>query len=241
MKQRRVFRLLLLIASTSACRTRATPPEAVEERQSALQCSQTPLAITAGYWHNCALLPDHTVECWGSDFIGQLGDGNRISSTVPVPVPGLTNVAALSAGVSTTCALLANGHVSCWGTALGSATNQFIATPTEVPGLTNVTAVAVGGESACALISGGTVKCWGYNSQGSVGDGTTADRPSPVDVVGVANATQVAVGLAHACALIASGGVKCWGSNQTGECGCGESVTLKPADLKALAEARTSA
>ena len=26
--------------------------------------------------------------------------------------------------------------------------------------------------------------------------------------------------------------------NQTGECGCGESVQLKPADLKALAEAR---
>ena len=26
--------------------------------------------------------------------------------------------------------------------------------------------------------------------------------------------------------------------NQTGECGCGESVTLKPADLKAIAEAR---
>ncbi len=26
--------------------------------------------------------------------------------------------------------------------------------------------------------------------------------------------------------------------NQTDECGCGESVTLKPADLKALAEAR---
>jgi len=29
--------------------------------------------------------------------------------------------------------------------------------------------------------------------------------------------------------------------NQTGACGCGESVTLAPADLKALAEARTSA
>jgi iron-sulfur cluster assembly protein len=29
--------------------------------------------------------------------------------------------------------------------------------------------------------------------------------------------------------------------NQTGECGCGESVTLKPADLKALAAARTQA
>ena len=28
--------------------------------------------------------------------------------------------------------------------------------------------------------------------------------------------------------------------NQTGECGCGESVTLKPADLKALAEARAT-
>ena len=29
--------------------------------------------------------------------------------------------------------------------------------------------------------------------------------------------------------------------NQTGACGCGESVTLKPADLKALAEARALA
>lgn len=29
--------------------------------------------------------------------------------------------------------------------------------------------------------------------------------------------------------------------NQTGECGCGESVQLKPADLKALAEARSHA
>jgi iron-sulfur cluster assembly protein len=29
--------------------------------------------------------------------------------------------------------------------------------------------------------------------------------------------------------------------NQTGECGCGESVTLKPAELKALAEARQGA
>ena len=29
--------------------------------------------------------------------------------------------------------------------------------------------------------------------------------------------------------------------NQTGECGCGESVTLKPADLKAIVEARAGA
>ena len=29
--------------------------------------------------------------------------------------------------------------------------------------------------------------------------------------------------------------------NQTGECGCGEGVQLKPADLKALAEARAGA
>ena len=28
--------------------------------------------------------------------------------------------------------------------------------------------------------------------------------------------------------------------NQTGACGCGESVQLKPADLKALAEARAN-
>ncbi len=33
------------------------------------------VAITAGYYHNCALLGDGTVACWGNNRYGQLGDG----------------------------------------------------------------------------------------------------------------------------------------------------------------------
>lgn len=46
-------------------------------------------------------------------------------------------------------------------------------------------ATSVGGSHSCAVLSDGTARCWGDNSQGQLGDGTTADRPSPVTVAGL--------------------------------------------------------
>ena len=34
------------------------------------------VAVAAGDFHSCALLPDHTVECWGANWSGQLGSGS---------------------------------------------------------------------------------------------------------------------------------------------------------------------
>ncbi|MDW8145466.1 MAG: carboxypeptidase regulatory-like domain-containing protein [Roseiflexaceae bacterium] len=50
-------------------------------------------AIASGHEHNCALLATGTVQCWGSNSSGQLGDGrfgdNYGYSTVPVAVFGI--------------------------------------------------------------------------------------------------------------------------------------------------------
>jgi hypothetical protein len=43
-------------------------------------------AIGTGVYHACALINDGSVYCWGSNYHGQLGDGSRVDSAVPVRV-----------------------------------------------------------------------------------------------------------------------------------------------------------
>lgn len=45
-----------------------------------------PVRLSAGTSHTCAALADGRAQCWGSDTLGQLGDGRRDDSAVPVTV-----------------------------------------------------------------------------------------------------------------------------------------------------------
>ncbi len=69
--------------------------------------------------HSLALLGNGTVMAWGSNNEGQLGDGSTTSSTVPVPVSGLSGAAAVAAGEQSSVALLGDGTVMSWGTDSG--------------------------------------------------------------------------------------------------------------------------
>jgi len=75
--------------------------------------------VSAGSEHTCALLRAGTVECWGSDARGQLGDGRpkeEEMKTVAVPVAGsLAHVVEIDASRWNTCALLEGGGIRCWG------------------------------------------------------------------------------------------------------------------------------
>ena len=72
-------------------------------------------SLAAGECWMCAVLSDQTVDCWGDNTYGQLGNGSAISSNVPVPIPGLAGVVSIAAGGHFTCAVLATGKVECWG------------------------------------------------------------------------------------------------------------------------------
>src|SRR5262249_42303601 len=74
--------------------------------------------LVAGDNFACALLPDQTVKCWGSNAEGELGLGSHDGEvhSMPTAVPGLADVETITAssGGFHVCALSA-GHSSCWG------------------------------------------------------------------------------------------------------------------------------
>ena len=188
--------------------------------------------LTAGKNHSCALYPPSTVECWGRNVRGQLGDGTFIDSAVPIAVTGLggSNIVSVGAGEAFTCVQTASGTLRCWGAnahgQLGNGTQLASPTPVPVVGLGGpVESFSAGRQHVCAVISGGSVKCWGDNATGQLGDGTSINRamPSQVSVFGVAVAS-VSSGSDHTCAVTTGGDALCWGDNFWGQLGDGTSM-----------------
>ncbi len=192
----------------------------------------TATAISAGYLYTCALLADRTIRCWGSNTIGQLGDGTTTGSHTsggpyanPVTVTGITTAIAVSAGWNHSCAILAGGTVRCWGWnqagELGNGTTADSLTPVAVTGITNAVALSLGRQSTCAVLADGTIRCWGLNTYGQLGDGTTVNRSASVAVTGITTAVSVSADNYHTCALLGDATVRCWGDNWYGQLGDG--------------------
>jgi len=110
---------------------------------------RTATAITAGLNHNCAILDNGSVRCWGYGLAGRLGYGNTHNvGDTPVTIPGRVGpvdlgagrtAKAIAAGAEHTCALLDNDSVRCWGYGangrLGDCrTNDVGEAPATIPG-----------------------------------------------------------------------------------------------------------
>jgi len=153
----------------------------------------------------------------------------------------LSAQASITTGRNHTCALLSTGAAICWGSnlngQLGDGTTANRLTPTEVIGLSSdVTAISGGREHTCALLATGAVTCWGDNTDGQLGDGTTANRLTPTAVTGLdSDVTAITAGHNHTCALLATDAVHCWGYNGYGQLGDGTTANrLTPTAVTGL-------
>jgi len=181
------------------------------------------IAISAGSSHSLALKSDGTVWAWGSNNVGQLGDGTTTDRNRPVQVSGLTNVIAITGGCeSHSLALKSDGTVWAWGYnnfgQLGDGTTTNRSTPVQVSGLSGISAIGAGSGHSVALKSDGTVWAWGHNAYNQLGDGTTTNRFVPVQVMASSSTTfgavaSISVGYQFCIVQQNNGSVWTWGRN----------------------------
>lgn len=226
----------------------STGPQTCNDGTNNVACSQTPVnvsgltgavtVVSAGLEFTCGLISGGTIECWGRNTWGSLGDGSTTDSTYPVSVIEIVSGAtALSSSPNGyfSCAVV-SGAAKCWGSndydslGVSNSTTEYCngsdpcsKIPINVTGLTTgVTGLSAGTYHACALVTGGGVKCWGYNSDGELGNGGTIDSYTPVNAVGLTSgAAQISMGFFFSCARTTMSALKCWGNNFWGQIGDG--------------------
>lgn len=122
--------------------------------------------ITCGSEHICVLRERGAVECWGSGYQGNLGDGGR-GRARRAAVASLDDATVIQAdsGGWTTCAVRRGGSLVCWGSGTDALLERRHGLeagpiPVEVPG--PVSGVAVSRQSLCVITTdGGEVHCRG--------------------------------------------------------------------------------
>jgi alpha-tubulin suppressor-like RCC1 family protein len=179
----------------------------------------------------CGLTGDGDAYCWGTDVVGQLGNGPATADSRSVPSPvdtpagvtwarlsgatvGLEAVRGIFCGVTTT------GAGYCWGSdANGKLGNGPALTDDQVspspiatpPGVAWQT-ISPGTHHVCALTTGGAIYCWGPIQ------GAFTDVP---DLVPGGPWASVSSGGNMTCAVSVTGAGSCWGNESFGEFGDG--------------------
>ena len=203
----------------------------------------------SGYEHNCAIMSDDSVYCWGNGQYGVLGANSTTSSTVPVPVytqdvlNGKT-IKQITTGYYHTCVIASDNKDYCWGYGLaGRLGNSGIVQrnapyPVIETATTVVSQIAAGNEHTCSLNSERKLYCWGRGINGELGRDVFLGSNTPTAVnmsnFGTESVKQVVAGDKFTCAATVEGKAFCWGSNATGRTGVGLATgkTQYPTEVK---------
>lgn len=199
--------------------------------------------ISSGFYHTLVICSNGTINSWGTDYFGTLGNGTSSSSFVPVSVKSLNNIIAVAASDESSLALKNDGTIWAWGSnqygQLGNGTDTYSNVPIQVSGISDVTSITGGKDHFLALKNDGTVWAWGRNISGELGIGTTVNSKIPTQVLGLSNITALSGGSSgtHSFAIKNDGTVWAWGSNFNGQLGNvtrnGPQITI-PVQITAL-------
>lgn len=198
--------------------------------------SGVPAQLASGAAHNCARMTNNTVQCWGDNSSGQLGDNNggvdsSTPSNVTVPPGTITDIAS---GGLFSCIII-DSDVHCWGENGSGQLGNNDGTNTDLDVLTAALDIdgetpvklALGGEHACVLTATGLVYCWGESDAGQTGQNDTTDDLAPLVVSTTGyTVTGITAGNDHVCVnllpddnLNTDRPIRCWGEGGVGQLG----------------------
>lgn len=181
-------------------------------------------AASAAGGYTCGITTGYSLKCWGTNAYGQLGDGTKVSSLVPIVIDPATTYNFITISGDHACAVPVAGGLKCWGSNSGSqvsAKPSYEVVPVQVNAATTYTSLSRADRHSCAVATGGSLSCWGDNSAGQIGDGSTTPRISAVAIDPKMTYATVSVARAHSCGITTSGALKCWGENAYGQLGDG--------------------
>ncbi|NBQ69592.1 MAG: RCC1 repeat- and reductase domain-containing protein [Nitrosomonadaceae bacterium] len=200
---------------------------------------------------NYVLESNGTIWSWGSNFVGQLGDGTNSDTILPhgitgsdrdtpEQVAGLTGVKEIAVVVAPgvkVFALKKDGTVWGWGdNDLGRlGTGMTITTvdkPTQVSELTGIIKISADTFNTLALRNDGTVWAWGsYNLYGAIGVGAGTSTVTPVQLVELHDIVDIKTNGLASYALKGDGTIWGWGSGPLKTGGGAEAKYLTPIQI----------
>ena len=192
------------------------------------------VSVFAGGNHTVAIREDGSLWAWGSNTLGQLGDGTYVSRNTPRRVqplgaPSDMRWALASLYGNHTLAIGEDGTLWAWGDnwhhQLGSGTTANVLTPTPIMSGTYWRHVSTGYQHTFAIRKDGSLLGWGRNWVGEIGQGATgvlAYHPTPIEIGDVTiDWAHVAAGHQYTVAIRTDGSLWAWGNNVDGQLGDG--------------------
>ena len=206
--------------------------------------------ISANGYTVCAIDDNGKVYTWGENERGQLGNGTKNDSSVPICISDTEdsvlkgkNIKNISANGNTVCALDDNGKVYTWGEndygqlGNGKTTNSSMPicisdTENSVLKGKNIKNISANGYTVCAIDDNGKVYTWGKNNYGQLGNGTTTNSSMPICISDVQNnalnnatITKIITMSVDIYAIDDNGKLYAWGENDYGQLGNGTTTS----------------
>lgn len=204
-------------------------------------------------WTNSALLTN-TGRCmlWGYNGDGQIGDGERNDSLIPIEIQEFFNITRViessldydetivdtSMGRYHYSAVTSYGRLFTWGDNRSGQLGDGTLINTNIPiDITdsfnlsvgeNIVEVDLGGYHSVARTSNGRVFAWGQNDHGQLGVGSVVDSSVPVELPASSFDSETVVSIevyeGQNAAFTSTGKLFVWGYNELGQLGTGTAI-----------------
>ena len=170
-------------------------------------------AIAVGANHACALRENMSILCWGTNNVGELGNGLTVHSSVPVQVMGINDAISISAAGNYSCALHVDLFVSCWGTdivgSLDIDDKTFSSIPNQIEGISEVEEMVASTSLLCLFRKNNGIVCLGADHYGNLG--SMSEEPGIHPLRSDKEIVFLDPNFFQICSVYADTTVYCWG------------------------------